>query len=449
MAGIPDTMTTPPAEEGYLPANPFTALSFHFGMLLGVDDFETEQGYHLGKSRLENAWLHGEGVVWGLDVESDSDHNEIRVQPGLALDAAGRELHLDALACVDVGAWYDKHKDDAGFEAQTVGVGGVTFDAHVVAIFRACLARQVPAIAEACSDPGTSTAYSRVNEAVELRLVPGLAPPRDPSTDPYRRLRVFFGLAAPASEPEDVASADAAVVAERQRIAGLTADAQPPALLAAFRRFAALDEEELAPPGGDDGTGSLLFPAGDDAQVVLADIPGITLQPAAGGGWQLLPGVVDTSVRRTLVAASTLQELLLATLLTQIPALATAAVAGVDGPRVTGTPTFDGKTITIEFTKPLAASSLSDEGFRVSTFDGNAGWKHLKISNHDYTAGSTTVKLTLRTAPTGDVIRLLVRGTGTAPLLGEDLTPIWGAVGGPAGTANDGVDYVLMHRQGS
>lgn len=447
MAGIPDSMTTPPAEEGYLPANPFTGLSFHFGMLLGVDDFEAEQGYHLGKSRLQNAWLHGDGVVWGFDVEANHEHGEIRVRPGLALDAAGRELHLDSLACVDVGAWYDKHKDDAGFETRPAGDAGVTFDAHVVAHFRACLARQVPALAEACADAGTSTAYSRINEAVELRLVPGLAPTRDPAAEPYRRLRILFGLGTPASAPADVAAADAAVVNERHRIASLGADAQPGALLAAFRRFAALDEEELAPPGGDDGTGSLLFPAGDEAEVVLADVPAITLQPA-GGGWQLLPGVVDTSVRRTLVATATLQELLLATLLTQIPALITGAAGGVDGPRVVGTPTFDAKKITIEFTKPLAPSSLGEEAFRVATLDAS-GWNHIKVSSRSYTAGSTTVTLTLRTAPTGDVIRLLVRGTGIEPLLGVDLTPLWGGVGGPPGTANDGVDYVLMHRQGS
>src|SRR5919204_3074713 len=138
MPGIPDRTATPPVEDGYLPANPFTALSFHFGMLLGVDDFETEQGYHLGKDRLHNAWLHRDGVVWGFGVETSLERGEIRVHPGLALDAAGRELHLDTLACVDVGKWYDAHRNDPGFSSEAVGEGGVRFDAHVVARFRAC-----------------------------------------------------------------------------------------------------------------------------------------------------------------------------------------------------------------------------------------------------------------------------------------------------------------------
>ena len=51
-----------------LPASPFTALQYHFGMLLGVDDLETAQAYPRGKIRLHNAWLHREGVVWGFNV---------------------------------------------------------------------------------------------------------------------------------------------------------------------------------------------------------------------------------------------------------------------------------------------------------------------------------------------------------------------------------------------
>src|SRR5438094_9849942 len=115
-------MTTTYAEQPYaaaetagrplLPDNPFLALHYHFGMLLGVDDFETEQGFHHGKMRLHNAWLHRAGVVWGLGLEVDSETGEIKVEPGLALDAAGHELHLDRLMCVRVGDWYRNHLEN-------------------------------------------------------------------------------------------------------------------------------------------------------------------------------------------------------------------------------------------------------------------------------------------------------------------------------------------------
>ena len=110
------------AEDGLLPVNPFNALQFHFGMLLGVDDLETGQAYPRGKVRLHNAWLHREGVVWGLNVSFNS-RNELAVDPGLALDAAGHELHLDRQACMDVGLWYSAHKDDPGFTFTDSGGG--------------------------------------------------------------------------------------------------------------------------------------------------------------------------------------------------------------------------------------------------------------------------------------------------------------------------------------
>jgi hypothetical protein len=155
MTAIPDFVDSqsvcPDDAAALLPVDPFNALRIHFGMLLGVDDFETEQAYHRGKMRLHNAWLHGHGVVWGLGVSSDLPSGEIRVEPGLALDAAGHELHLDALACVSAGAWFDAHRNDPGMTVtESDGGSTVAFDAHVVMSFRACQTRQVPALSDPC-----------------------------------------------------------------------------------------------------------------------------------------------------------------------------------------------------------------------------------------------------------------------------------------------------------
>src|SRR4051795_5046880 len=129
-----------------VPDDPFTALRFHFGMLLGVDDFETEQAYHRGQTRLHQSWLHGAGVVWGLGVSLDQDHSEVRVERGLAVDGAGRALHLDGPACLDPGAWLDVH--DAEVERIDPPPAGAdtAFDAHVEARWASCLPRPVPAL---------------------------------------------------------------------------------------------------------------------------------------------------------------------------------------------------------------------------------------------------------------------------------------------------------------
>ena len=177
MANTPDVASGfVPVEEGdkLLPLSPFYSLSYHFGMLLGVDDFETEQAYHRAKMRLHNAWLHREGVVWGFDVRLDTARGETRVLKGLALDAAGHELHLEGDACVNVGQWFAAHRDDADFDPDKTETG-VRFTAYVCVRFKACLTRQVPAMLEPCDNAaGNGTAYSRVFETVEILLRPAL-----------------------------------------------------------------------------------------------------------------------------------------------------------------------------------------------------------------------------------------------------------------------------------
>ncbi|HEX3129370.1 MAG TPA: hypothetical protein VH394_18690, partial [Thermoanaerobaculia bacterium] len=183
------------AAGGMLPVEPFRSLRVHFGMLLGVDDLETLGAYPRGKTWLHNAWLHRDGVVWGLGVELDAQRGEIRVQPGLAMDRLGRELHLDTVMCVDVARWLEQHARDPELRLEELPDGGVRFDAHVVIQFRSCLTRQVPALVEPCDGTGGTTAYSRVFETADLFLRPGLAPA--PAAPPYHRLRVLFALEPP------------------------------------------------------------------------------------------------------------------------------------------------------------------------------------------------------------------------------------------------------------
>ena len=68
------------------------------GQLLNPADLNREQEYHLGQRRLHNRMLHGTGVVSGLDVSAAgrSSPRAIAIEPGLALDSAGREVILTA-----------------------------------------------------------------------------------------------------------------------------------------------------------------------------------------------------------------------------------------------------------------------------------------------------------------------------------------------------------------
>src|SRR4051794_10101487 len=139
-----------------LPVNPFVSNRYHFGMLLGVDDLETEQAYHRGKMWLHNAWLHGTGVVWGLGVELRPERGEVVVHPGLAVDAHGRELVVASEMCVDLAAWYaDRRPEDLTVDETA---DEVVFDIQVELCHDSCLDRPVPSISEPCDGASLETA---------------------------------------------------------------------------------------------------------------------------------------------------------------------------------------------------------------------------------------------------------------------------------------------------
>ena len=434
MTAIPDFVDSqsvcPDDAAALLPVDPFNALRISFGMLLGVDDFETEQAYHRGKMRLHNSWLHGHGVVWGLGVSSDLPSGEIRVERGLALDAAGHELHLDAQACVSTGAWFDAHRNDPGMNVTGPADGSsVTFDAHVVMRFRACQTRQVPALSDPCDGAQTSTAYSRVFETVELHLVPGLDPDpgATPAPRPYHRLRLLFGLDAATTGSAD----DLAIVAERADIEKLPGGEQPTAYLSALRRYAARDSADLQPLTEVDTGSVLLFPSVDTAPVVIATATGITLNKQANGGWQLAAATVSLDTRRTLIDTSTIQELLCG------PALVTPGPAQppVNGPTVLpDSVTMQGRTISLAFSTAVLPASVTTSAFTVTVL-GPAGWRPIRVDQADIVdATNTSVKLTVHSTPSGDVLKLVVSGTAT-PILDASNNPL----GGPPG-----FDFVHM-----
>jgi hypothetical protein len=440
MASTPDVASCISPKNGsgagLSPVNPFSALRYQFGMLLGVDDFDTEQAYHRGQMRLHNAWLHGEGVIWGLNVQLDEEHNEVRVTPGLAVDSPGRFLHLDTQACVDVSKWFEVHSKDAGF-TPTATATGVKFDAHVVIAFHACLTRQVPALMEPCQNSGTETTYSRVFETVQLTLLPGLA---EVKVKPYHRLRLLFWLEPPIFESDGVTptAGDQAVLDDRTQIRTLPATEQAAAYLAAFRKYAALDEIDLKPATSADGTASLLFPGADDAVVLLADIHDITLD-TKDGEQVLTGGTVDRTVRPSHVATSTIQELLCGPVFGDNPTTTPKA----SGPQVDpDSVNLAGAAITFTTDADLNPQTVQPAAFSVSILDAASitGWAHVSVDATVYTAASKTVALTLHTAPaTGVLLRLVVRGTGPTPLLGSN-----GIALGGSSSNFDGQDFVFM-----
>lgn len=74
---------------------PLKRVRYLTGMLLSEKDFTDEQQYLREKQRLHNRFLHGSGVVAGLEVsisKDSTDELKVVVTPGLALDPRGNEI---------------------------------------------------------------------------------------------------------------------------------------------------------------------------------------------------------------------------------------------------------------------------------------------------------------------------------------------------------------------
>ncbi|WP_028445922.1 hypothetical protein [Chitinimonas koreensis] len=410
---------------GSLPDAPDCAINYHFGMLLGVEDFRVEQGFHVGRLRRHQRALHGSGVVYGYGVEFDAARRELKVAPGYALDRRGRDLELAEAQCLGLPAWWEKHRDDDDF-LDLADKDNATFDAEVVLCHGSCLSRPVPAIADPCAGDGSpGIAYSRICERPVLSLRRA-RPPAPAGVPSYRLLRVLLGLAA--------AEAGDAWLAERQAdIAALPPGERAAATEALWRTV--LTRAAIETGATADAAPASDLAEDDDGCLVLARLGGLHLFRDAEG-WQVaLADPPDPDHRATLLPTEVLQALLLRPGVAG-PAVDTAeAVAG--GPRVVAA-SWSSDSVTLDFDLPLAPPSVAAPAFTVTAY-GPTGWTATPLAAAPpvYADAERRVTLTLAAAPAADTerLRITVRGSGPTPLLGADLTP----AGAPAAD-RDGLD---------
>jgi hypothetical protein len=87
---VQNEMNTP--GTGATDIQTFVRNRYFYGKLMDVFHFETEQSYFNEKRWLLNRLVSGYGVICGLNVRLTADGKNIWVDPGVALDKAGREI---------------------------------------------------------------------------------------------------------------------------------------------------------------------------------------------------------------------------------------------------------------------------------------------------------------------------------------------------------------------
>ena len=402
------------------PGDPFTRLHYHYGQLLGAEDFNTEQRYFLLRSRLHNAVLHGFGTVWGLKVGFIETETALRLtcDAGLAIDALGREIHVPQKVCLDITGlastrfWADLAPppsvhtlpSDAGLHRPDAPVHtpvdierprDIGDDprrrVYVVLRYRACLTELAPAVVQPCSDQDAALAPSRVNDGYRLCLE---AAPPDGAGLPIRDITT---RPAPSADP-------------RERLLDLILT--PPTDLAR------------------------LWSGADEAPLLLAVLD---LQPVGTPAERVkLDGPIDNSVRALLPHVQAVADLALGIHLEntsspqafQATGVSAAAGTGADAGRM---------VVSVATTRPVLPASLGDASVRVLRFDAAAGkWIEPAVTARVATAGGLSVTVD-ETWADATPYQVCLAGTGAAALLASSNAPLAGAAGEtvPAGTGRD------------
>jgi hypothetical protein len=160
----------------------FMQTRFFYGQRLDVRHFESEQNYVKGKLWLLNRLVHGFGVVCGLDVQMADDHQSVVVQPGIALDKAGREIVVPS----PTGKYLVPPLDPApstpspsASKTAAVAQGDKCCDddyVHICICFHACESDPEPVLAGGC-DTMQRCAAGAIRERYKIVVQPGKAAP--------------------------------------------------------------------------------------------------------------------------------------------------------------------------------------------------------------------------------------------------------------------------------
>jgi hypothetical protein len=140
--------------------------------LLKAEDMRAEQEYFRERLRRHNRFMHGTGVVCGLDVVRDTSAGAlgIKVCPGYALDPWGEEIFVPEATLFDLAHCA---RSGEGCQPQPVvkPVGKDKAPMLVQIRYAECPSRPQRTLPAGCGCDDSSCEYSRIRDSFELRCV--------------------------------------------------------------------------------------------------------------------------------------------------------------------------------------------------------------------------------------------------------------------------------------
>jgi hypothetical protein len=147
--------------------------------LVTADDMTAEQYYFRQKLRRHNRYLHGWGVVCGLEVKPMVEEGlpwQVRVCPGYAAGPQGDEILVSSPVDFDLATGAQKPADPCAdlWPCPPTGrmpVPGRQACVHLAIRYTECDARPQRVHPAGCGCDETSCEYSRIRDAFELKLL--------------------------------------------------------------------------------------------------------------------------------------------------------------------------------------------------------------------------------------------------------------------------------------
>jgi hypothetical protein len=139
--------------------------------LLTADDMRLEQEYFREKQRRHNRFVHGWGVVCGLEVKADSNTPlAVRICPGYALGPCGDEIYVPESVRVDLGECVRKPADPCPPAYAAVPASADKPTVLVVSIrYTECPTRPLRTLPAGCGCDDTACEYSRIRDGFDVR----------------------------------------------------------------------------------------------------------------------------------------------------------------------------------------------------------------------------------------------------------------------------------------
>jgi hypothetical protein len=153
-------------------------VNYYDGQFLVARDLSDEQRFLLAQHREHVHRLHSAGTLCGLKVTQHPDpaciERFVVIEPGLAVDCCGREIHITEKVCVDLRAELSG-ADPPGPDDKTLLIS-LCYDE--------CRTEYAPALYSDCSCGEERCEPARVRESFQVKLQMARSVPQPPPRDP-------------------------------------------------------------------------------------------------------------------------------------------------------------------------------------------------------------------------------------------------------------------------